>query len=106
MICHGIKMARNGRMMSKADCAKAMQPLEGDIKQIREALVGVDLRGGLVKDVQQLNSKLDDIIDDAKSAKQLAAEVRDSTRQWRLIIFGSLLAAMLALSVEVIKGLF
>jgi len=42
--------------VSKTDCTKTMEPLRSDLTTVLKALVGDDLRGGLVKDVAELKT--------------------------------------------------
>jgi hypothetical protein len=66
-------------MQKKADCValraacdKRLEEMTADMRLIKSALVGTDLRGGLVNQVNTLNTRLSDII--------ATQELTDSTR--------------------------
>jgi len=44
--------------VTKDDCVKSMAPIQSDITTIKKALVGDDLRGGIVKDVADIKATL------------------------------------------------
>lgn len=48
----------NPGFMTHSECNSIMTPMMADIKTIRDALVGTDLRGGIVKDVADMKSGL------------------------------------------------
>lgn len=69
-------MARKSSYVTTADCAAAMGPMVSDMKTIKEAIVGPDLRGGIVKDVADLKVQVSGII----KGEDIAAQSRNNTR--------------------------
>jgi malonyl CoA-acyl carrier protein transacylase len=55
----------------RASCDKRLEEMTSDIRLIKSALVGIDMRGGLVNQVNALNERLNDIIS-AQRLKQSA----------------------------------
>lgn len=48
----------NDEFVSKAICSETMEPLRKDMETVLKALVGEDLRGGIVKDVGDIKASL------------------------------------------------
>lgn len=56
--------------MSQEQCDERFQSLQGDIQLLYSTLIGQDLRGGIVKDIQEIKA-------DVKALKQ-ASETQNS----------------------------
>ena len=69
-------MRRKSSYVTKADCDAAMTPMANDLKTVKEALVGPDLRGGMVKDVGDLKLQVANIT----KADEVVAQQRSNTR--------------------------
>jgi hypothetical protein len=79
-----------GRYVTKGDCREAMSSVATELGTVKKALVGDDMRGGIVKDIAGLNGKVDDLI----KAKQCGDEI---SLKWKLAIFSASISSILAL---------
>lgn len=86
-----------GKFVTRSECQSAMSRVATDIDTVKCALVGKDLRGGLVKDVADLIGKVDHII----QANQESNSIR---LEWKLAIFGAIVTSIIALVGIVIKA--
>jgi hypothetical protein len=60
----------NADCVTHAECSQTMEPLLKEIYAIKNALVGPDLRGGLVNQVTGIQNKLDDVIKEREEQKK------------------------------------
>lgn len=70
----------NDEFVTKSDCAKTMDPLTKNVETVLKALVGDDLRGGIVKDVADIKAALK-----AKPAPIMGSKVSWSRREYGLV---------------------
>jgi hypothetical protein len=61
----------------RTSCDKRLEEITSDIRLIKSALVGTDMRGGLVNQVNNLSVKLNDII----STQHLTDETRNKEKE-------------------------
>jgi hypothetical protein len=84
--------------VTKADCAKNMAPINSDLLTIKKALVGDDLRGGLVQDVTYIKTTLKNN-PNQNNGNSLG-------KRERAMVYCSLIASSGVVAVEVIKTVF
>jgi hypothetical protein len=82
-----VSKKRNSQWVSRAECAQISGQISSELSVLRNALVGEDLRSGLVKDISDLKN-------DVKGIKQYVNDEKTKGRDWRLLGF-SLLASIL-----------
>lgn len=69
----------NPGYVTRAECAKTVRKFNGELKTIKKALVGGDMRGGLVKDVGDMKATLNQI---DKWRRQEEASQQSKGRDW------------------------
>ena len=96
--------------VSLIECQSINTDIKADLKILKHALVGEDLRGGMVKDIGDLKSKVDSLtsnrLTDNNSRKQEAANAfikSDLHLKWKIALFTSMLASITAVVIEVIR---
>jgi hypothetical protein len=72
--------------VTKEDCDAAMTPLAKDMTTVKDALVGPDLRGGLVGDVKELKVQF-------KHLEEREANRKHYRTWWEVTIVGATVAA-------------
>jgi len=50
------KKHSSSRFVTHAECASTVESIKAELRTIKNTLVGEDMRGGLVKDVQEIKS--------------------------------------------------
>lgn len=86
----------NGNV-SKAECRQRMAPLVADVGTIKRALVGEDMRGGLVRDVSDMKQELTGILYDRRK--------RESTRtMWKIAAFSAMASAATAFAALIVQA--
>lgn len=88
-----------GRFISREECAKMHEQVGHDLKIIQKALVGEDLRGGLVKDVSDMKTSITSLSN--KKDKDI-----DFTRSWKLAVLATVLSSVALLASEFIRWIF
>jgi hypothetical protein len=78
------------RYMTRRECKAAMAEVGSDIADIKRALVGDDMRGGMVKDIERLNMKVDQIVENGKNSTKFL-------NRWKLAIFGAAISLTVAI---------
>lgn len=67
-----------------------MKEVSCDLDLVKKALIGNDMRGGMVKDVERLNLKVDDLVKQGQSNKEIDTK-------WKLAIFAAISAAVVSI---------
>jgi hypothetical protein len=88
----------NSRYVTRAECAQISGQISSELAALKKALVGEDMRSGVVKDIADLKN-------DVKSIRQYVNDERVKGRDWRLLGF-SLLASILGGTVVAIITYF
>ena len=85
------------KYVTKSDCSDKMGAaaaqrtvILSEIATIRRALIGEDLRGGLVKDVEKLNGKVDQIAENGKNSATLL-------NRWKIAAAGFVVSLTIAI---------
>jgi len=86
----------NGKYITRTECRAAMVNVGVDVGMVKLAMVGADLRGGMVKDIADLNAKVDNLL----NAKQCANEIG---LKWKLVIFSASVSSFTALVTAIIR---
>lgn len=81
--------------VTKAECAETSGQIRDEISIVKKALVGEDLRGGLVKDVSDMKN-------DLKDMKKYINNQKTKGRDWRLFGFAILGSAVSGVIVALI----
>jgi len=77
----------NSKYVTRTECAQISGQISGELSILKKALVGEDMRSGVVKDIADLKN-------DVKGIKQYVNDEKTKGRDWRLLGF-SLLASIL-----------
>jgi len=64
----------DGKLITAEECAKNMEPIQDNLNTVLKALVGDDLRGGLVKDVADTKK---DISETKKDISEIMAALKN-----------------------------
>ena len=82
----------NGKrgFVTRGECQVAMLTVGTDIVMIKKALVGEDLRGGIVKDMATVSLKLDQLIKDTQDKQGVSLK-------WKIAIFSTAASSITAL---------
>ena len=80
----------NSKFVSRAECTAAMKEVSADLDLVKTALIGNDMRGGMVNDVAQLNMKVDSLVKQSQLNKEIGLK-------WKLAIFGALASAVISI---------
>lgn len=73
--------------MTRSECSGIMTPLLKDVQTIRNALVGDDLRGGMVKELAEMRSEqksVNGVNKEEKRTRELNLKLTEK-RKWALI---------------------
>lgn len=99
------KKPNNPPYITTDDCERRMTPVVEDIAVIKKALVGDDLRGGLVKEIAEMNAKMNGIVTNHNKQASNTAIKADLSSKWKLGIFAAIVTGMVAL-VNILKDIF
>jgi len=86
------------KYVTREECIKAMEQVAIDIKVMKRALVGEDMRGGIVKDIAELKSKINEF----NHVSTVKAEL---SLRWKIAILGSLVALIGILADLIIRAI-
>lgn len=88
------KVKHDSSYVTHAQCSESMSPIVDDLKTIKNALVGQDLRGGLVNQVSTITTKLDQVISQVNeanhNAKNEKKEKKEISLRWKLAAFSAI----------------
>ncbi len=91
--------------VTKAECYKTHVQITGDINQVKNALVGEDLRGGIVKDVADTKKDIAEIKTTLKNNPNRNNGNSLGKRE-RAMVYSSLIASGGVIIVEIVKTIF
>jgi hypothetical protein len=83
-----VRKKHDGSCVTRLECAEAMEPMRGTLAEIKNALIGKDLTGGLVQQVNNLNSKVENLITQWNEQKEKNKEKRAANLAWKLAAVG------------------
>jgi hypothetical protein len=86
----------NSRYVTRAECAQISGQISSELAAVKKALVGEDMRSGVVKDIADLKN-------DVKSIKQYVNDERTRGRDWRLLGFSALASIIGGTAVAIIN---
>ena len=95
--------------VTEEECEQRMNPLKQDIGQIKTALIGHDMRGGIVADVAVLKQEVAEV---GKTLKELQKSngpitVRNGhqrlARREKYLFYGSIVSAITLITIELFK---
>ena len=89
--------------MTRSECLSQRRPIRADITTIKKALVGEDLRGGIVKDCSDMKKDLKAVkksINDANNKKEKKQEL---SLKWKLGLTVALIGAFSLIAVKIIE---
>jgi len=92
------KKKNNSQWVSKAECTEISGSMKNELSIVKTALVGADMRGGLVKDVGELKSSLADM-------KNYVNNEKTKGRDWRLLGFAVLSSVLSGVAVAIVTYL-
>ena len=78
----------DGSCVSRQECAEAMEPLKSTMETVKNALVGKDLRSGLVQQVNNLDNKVQNLITQSDEEKRQAEKKRKEILRWKMAAVG------------------
>lgn len=82
-----VKKDEDGGCVTRSECSGIMTPLLKDVQTIRNALVGDDLRGGMVKELAEMRSEqksVNGVNKEEKRTRELNLKLTEK-RKWALI---------------------
>jgi hypothetical protein len=91
---------KNSQWVSRAECAQISGQIRDELAILKRAMVGEDLRSGLVKDIADLKN-------DVKSIKQYIDDQKTKGRDWRLLAFsimGSIITGVVMVLIRILFG--
>jgi hypothetical protein len=62
----------DGGCVTRGECNSIMNPMLEDIRTIRNCLIGLDLKGGLVKDIEEMKSEMKSAHKESEEDKKAA----------------------------------
>jgi len=83
----------SGSPVTRAECGAKMEPLTDDVSQIKRALIGDDLQGGLVKKFDTLDNKLGDVLKKHEEEKKELKKRADYSRRMKIAIITAFIGA-------------
>jgi hypothetical protein len=93
-------MAGRRKYITVEDCKETREQILHELKTIKKAIIGDDLRGGMVAQVNnnsnqlaQLQEDFNDFVNGREKEKKQSAEL---SNKWKLTIAGAILAAVSA----------
>jgi len=88
----------NGGFVTRAECSAMMEQNSCDIKDIKKAIIGEDLRGGLVRDVGLIKDQIHEMQTAQANQKKAAEGKQQSILTWKttaVVVLFSLGSALL-----------
>ena len=84
------KRKNNGgsQFVTHSECRDTTDIVKADLRILKVAMVGVDLRGGMLKDFTDLRSQVDKLLTSKEETKVLDKEKRESALRWKLLAVG------------------
>lgn len=89
---------KESKYVTLDDCARFRAEIRGELQTIKNALVGEDLRGGIVKDLATLRSTLESLqksLDDMKGSR-LSGKEKAAIISAVIMALGSIIATILS----------
>ena len=85
-------MAQRRKFISVEECAKCNNEIKDDLRTIKNALIGENMRGGIVNQITNLENKISDIAA-ARACDEKEMEKKDDVKvRWKLATVGALVA--------------
>jgi len=75
------KKENGGAYVTKTQCRQEMRPLRDDVRTIKDALLGKDLRSGLVLQVTEFKNKLEQVIKQKQDEQETFKEEQRQHKQ-------------------------
>jgi len=95
--------------VSRAECAAISTDLKADLKILKHALVGDDMRGGMVKDISNLTNKVDGIVANRVTDNTARQEEKKNellktelSLRWKIALGVAALGSLTAVIVEIL----
>jgi len=76
--------------VTRAECSRISGEIKSELNTIKVALVGKDMRGGLLKDMRDMKSSIESLKHDIGSVKDYIDNQKRKGRDWRLLGFAIL----------------
>jgi len=76
--------------VTRAECSRISGEIRNELNTIKTALVGEDMRGGLLKDMRDMKSCVEGLKRDIGSVKDYIDNQKRKGRDWRLLGFAIL----------------
>jgi hypothetical protein len=89
--------------VTKEECSKLTTSRDADLKQIKTALIGEDMRGGIVKDVAETKKDIAEIKKDIANQKSDCHESSLGKKE-KAMIYCAVIAASSMIVVELVKA--
>ena len=80
----------NSDFVTRAECSRISGEIRNELNTIKTALVGEDMRGGLLKDMRDMKSCVEGLKRDIGSVKDYIDNQKRKGRDWRLLGFAIL----------------
>lgn len=80
-------MAARRKYITIEECQKCNGDLKDDLKTIKNALIGENMRGGLVQQVNELATTLQDLITDKSDEKKDVDDKKVRSQRWKIAAF-------------------
>jgi len=95
----------DGGCVTRQECVEAMEPLRNTLETVKNALVGQNLTGGLVKQMSDLSNKVTNLITQREEEKSEKKEKHEETLKWKMAALG-LAASFLGFLLEFVFNHF
>jgi len=84
--------------VTRSECAKVSGQIRNEILVVKKALVGEDMRGGIVKEIRDIKS-------DIEAVKKYVNDEKAKGRDWRMLGFAILGSVISGLIITVVTFL-
>lgn len=82
------RQKKNDCYVSRQECDGAMEPLRSTLETVKNALVGENMSGGLVQQVNNLNIRVANLITQGNEQKLQNKEKQEKNLKWKLAAVG------------------
>ena len=93
----------NSDFVTRAECSRISGEIKNELNTIKVALVGKDMRGGLLKDMRDMKSCVESLKRDIGSVKDYIDDQKRKGRDWRLLGFAILGSAISGIMIALVN---
>jgi hypothetical protein len=107
---HTLSKRRTEDFVTRGECTAINTDMKADLKLIKVAVVGADMRGGMVRDIADLRNKVDGIVsnrigDNNRRKEERAADTAKAelSMKWKITLVVAAFSSATAVIVELIR---